>query len=299
MGLEQYRELGEHVVVGDDRVFVVDTPAAETDAGPPLLVIHGFPTSSIDWWPVLPALSARRRVVLFDLPGFGLSDKPDRPYSIASATDAVSGLVELLGLREFDLATHDMGDTVGGELLARQLEGDLLATVRRRVITNGSIYLELAQLTAGQQVLWAAPDEALAEDMAPTADMLAFSLAATLAPAGSPVSRPDPADLAAAAEAIVHGGGNRLLPRLIRYLSDRRDNEARFTGAIESHPSPLGIVWGDLDPIAVVAMAHRLAERRRAAAVPAGLEILEGVGHYPMVEAPDAFAAAMLAALDG
>jgi pimeloyl-ACP methyl ester carboxylesterase len=71
--------------------------------------------------------------------------------------------------------------------------------------------------------------------------------------------------------------------------------EARYTGAIESHQSPLGIVWGELDPIAVHAMTDRLLERRPDAT----RATLEGVGHYPMVEAPDRFAAAVLDFLDG
>ena len=54
--------------------------------------------------------------------------------------------------------------------------------------------------------------------------------------------------------------GYRLLPRLIRYIEDRRVDESRFTGAIENHPSPLGIIWGELDPVAVHPMALRLRE---------------------------------------
>ena len=53
------------------------------------------------------------------------------------------------------------------------------------------------------------------------------------------------------------------------------------------------MVWGDLDPIAVWAMTDQLLERRPDAV----RTRLEGVGHYPMVEAPAAFAAAVVAAL--
>jgi pimeloyl-ACP methyl ester carboxylesterase len=292
--LDAHRSRGRLLDLGDDEVFVLDTAAFEDHGEPPMLVIHGFPTSSIDWAGALPALARRRRVILFDLPGFGLSSKPDRPYSIFSSADATVRLVEALDLGRFDLVTHDMGDTVGGELLARDLEGELPAEVHHRVVTNGSIYLELARLTAGQQVLWAAPDELLDPELAADADTLASALTATLAPAGSAGSRPDPDHVMAAAEAVVEADGSRLLPRLIRYLSDRRDHESRFTGAIEAHPSPLSIVWGDLDPIAVVDMAHRLAERRPDAR----LHVLEGVGHYPMIEAPEGFASAVLQGLD-
>ena len=88
-------------------------------------------------------------------------------------------------------------------------------------------------------------------------------------------------------------GGPSLLPRTIRYIEDRRAREARFTGAIESHPSPLGVVWGRLDPVAVHAMTDRLREARPDL----HLTTLDDVGHYPMIEDPDAFADAVLAAL--
>ncbi len=168
-------------------------------------------------------------------------------------------------------------------------------SIRRRVVTNGSIYLDMANLTDGQHVLWSAPDEMLPAEVAPRApEMLTISLTATLAPEDSPSSEPDPADVLAAADAVCHDGGARLLPRLIRYLDDRLNNEDRFTGAIESHPAPLGIVWGDADPIAVVEMARQLADRRRDAS----LIELAGVGHYPMIESPQTFADAVMDLLD-
>ena len=43
---------------------------------PLLLMVHGFPTSSIDWCDVAGELSATHRVCVLDLPGFGFSDKP-------------------------------------------------------------------------------------------------------------------------------------------------------------------------------------------------------------------------------
>jgi pimeloyl-ACP methyl ester carboxylesterase len=97
----------------------------------------------------------------------------------------------------------------------------------------------------------------------------------------------------AAWELISHHGGHRLLPRTIRYIEERRRNQSRYTGAIESHPSPLGIVWGADDPIAVVEMVTRLREARPDASV----EILDGVGHFPMVESPTRFEDAVLRAL--
>ncbi len=271
------------------RTFTIDVPSIGRPSLEPLLVIHGFPTSSFDFHRVLERLAEHRRVLLFDMPGFGLSAKPDRGYSIDLHADVAQAFVRDAGVSTVALLTHDLGDTVGGELLARNAEGRWPVEVTRRVVTNGSIYIEMAHLTAGQQLLLALPDERLPADAGIDGASMAASLAATFSP-GSPV---DHDELAAEWEMIAHESGHLLLPRTIRYIEERRRNQGRFTGAIEDHPSALAVVWGTDDPIAVAPMAERLCAARPDAA----LTWLPGVGHYPMLEAPDAFAAAVGSAL--
>jgi pimeloyl-ACP methyl ester carboxylesterase len=277
---------GDRLDVGGHAIWHRRVAAATDRGNDPLLVLHGFPTSSIDWQPVLGDLAAERDVVLVDVLGFGLSDKPDLRYGIKLWADGVAGVVAHLGLERVDLLTHDMGDTVGGELLARDLDGDLAFSIGRRVLTNGSIYIDMAQLTDGQQLLLSLPDAI--EPMVGADEGASFrrGVHATFA-AGAPDDDPV---LGAATALAARDGGLELLPRTIRYIEDRRAEESRFTGAIESHPSPLGVVWGEEDPVAVHAMARQLTERR--AATP--LVTLDGVGHYPMVEAPARFAACVL-----
>ena len=266
-------------------MFVADRFPADAigTTGTPVLVLHGFPTSSHDWHRVVDLFARRQRIVVPDLLGFGLTDKPDQPYSLFEQADLVEALARDLGLEEVALVTHDMGDSVGGELLARSLDGTLGFRVTSRVVTNGSIYLGMAHLTDGQQLLLSLPDERLVDG--PGRDALVQALQATFAP-GSSV--PDE-DVGTAADLIVRDGGDRILPRTIRYVEERREHEGRWTGAIERHPSPLTIVWGDADPIALWPMAERLHEARPDAT----LVRLRDVGHYPMLEAPDALAAAL------
>jgi pimeloyl-ACP methyl ester carboxylesterase len=284
----QWSQLGTEYRSGNHRVFVVD--AAKGGDRDPVLVLHGFPTCSLDWRGALATLGRHRRVVIPDYPGFGLSDKPDQRYSLFEMADVVADVVAQLGIESVALVTHDLGDSVGGELLARSLEGSLGFDITRRVITNGSIYMELVHLSDGQQLLLSLPDEQLPDGGAPDQDAIAAALRGTLAPD----AEVDEDELAALAELVVHNGGNRLLPRTIRYIEERRVHEGRWTAAIEAHPSPLTIVWGDVDPIAVWPMAERLHERRADAT----LVRLAGIGHYPMMEAPAAFNAALDHALD-
>jgi pimeloyl-ACP methyl ester carboxylesterase len=279
---------GRYLELGGHRIFTLDVPAAEPSEAPPVVLLHGFPTSSFDFHRVIDGLARRRRVLALDLLGYGLSDKPDQPYRLDQQADLVMDYLGLLDVEAFVILAHDMGDSVAGELLARQLDQVWPVDVQGAVLTNGSIYIELAQLAVGQRTLLDLPDARLDPGLVDEA-ALGAALAATFGPANA-VS---PAELAALCELVAHNGGDRVLPRLIRYMEERRTRQGRFTGAIERHPAPLTIVWGTEDPIAVPAIATRLCDARPDAR----LVLLPGVGHYPMIEAPERFADSVATAL--
>ena len=68
---------------------------------PTLLLLHGFPTSSIDWYDVVEALGKEHRVCVLDFPGFGFSDKPKaESYTLA---------------RDCELVAHYLDEVVGCE----------------------------------------------------------------------------------------------------------------------------------------------------------------------------------------
>lgn len=281
---------GTHVAVGSHRVWGALLRATDRAAHPPLLVLHGFPTCSFDWRPVLPALRAERDVIVVDYVGFGLSDKPDLRYGLRLYADCVEAVVAHFAVDHVDMVTHDLGDSVGGELLARSGEGTLGFTFGRRVVTNGSIYINFAQLTAGQQFLLSMPDE---RNDAVGADAGA-SFRAGVAGTFAPESAVDDFEMDGLVALARRESGLSLLPRTIRYIEDRRAEERRFTGAIETHETPVGVVWGDLDPVAVYVMAERFLEARPDTR----LITLDGVGHYPMIESPERFAHAVLELLN-
>jgi pimeloyl-ACP methyl ester carboxylesterase len=280
-----WEERGTYRTLLGLRTFTIDMSPTGAETAEPLLVVHGFPSSSFDFHHVVDALAEHRRVLLFDMIGYGLSAKPDRSYTIDLQADIAQAFVAELGVSRLALLTHDLGDTVGGELLARQIEGGWPVDVTRRVVTNGSIYIEMAHLSAGQQLLLSLPDERLPDAAAVDGSGMRAGLTATF----SARSEVEPSDLEAEWDLISHEGGHLLLPRTIRYIEERRRYQARYTGAIESHPSPLAIVWGTDDPIAVADMAVRLQRARPEA----GLTWLEGVGHYPMLESPAVFLGAV------
>lgn len=82
--------------------------------GEPVLLLHGWPTSSFLWREVIPPIAERNRVIAPDLPGFGASSKPlDRPYDFELFESVLDGLLAELGIEETGLAVHDIGGPIG------------------------------------------------------------------------------------------------------------------------------------------------------------------------------------------
>src|SRR5262245_14422882 len=83
--------------------------------GRALLLIHGLSSRLEEYDEIVPHLARRHRVLVPDLPGSGYSDKPDRPYTIASCTDALLAFLDAAGVGE----AHVAGGSLGGNLALR------------------------------------------------------------------------------------------------------------------------------------------------------------------------------------
>ncbi len=86
-------------------------------AGPPLLLLHGYPQSHVMWHKVAPALAEHYTVIVPDLRGYGDSGKPASDpdhlvYSKRSTGNDMVEVMEAMGHRRFRLAGHDRGGRV-------------------------------------------------------------------------------------------------------------------------------------------------------------------------------------------
>lgn len=73
MTLKAWKDTGKHLTCKSYRLFYQESAKDEKET---LLLIHGFPTASWDWYKVWDALTARFHVLAPDMLGFGFSDKP-------------------------------------------------------------------------------------------------------------------------------------------------------------------------------------------------------------------------------
>ena len=82
--------------------------------GDPVVLLHGWPTSSFLWRNVMPEIAKGNRVIALDLPGFGLSDKPlDVSYSFRYFDRVLNDAFDALEIENTSLAVHDLGGPVG------------------------------------------------------------------------------------------------------------------------------------------------------------------------------------------
>jgi 2-hydroxymuconate-semialdehyde hydrolase len=81
--------------------------------GPPVLLIHGIPTSSLLWRHILPVLAETHRVIAPDMLNYGKSDKPtDADVSIAAQSRLMVKMLDALGIPRADVVAHDIGGGV-------------------------------------------------------------------------------------------------------------------------------------------------------------------------------------------
>lgn len=250
---------------------------------PPLLLIHGFPTSSLDFHRIWDGLAQRWSLLTLDLLGFGLSAKPrNGPYRIGFQADLCMALLAHFAITRPRLLAHDYGVTVAQELLARQLEGRL--QLEAVDFLNGGLFPEAHRPRLIQKLL-ALPVLGSLLVRAMRYPRYAASMRAI---AGQ--VPPDEAELREQWALLCHNHGLRVIPRLLGYMAERRQQRARWVGALQRSPTPLRLICGAADPISGAHLAQRFAELLPRSKV----VLLQGVGHYPQLEAPQQVLEAVL-----
>jgi pimeloyl-ACP methyl ester carboxylesterase len=272
--VQAWRRAGGHVEIGGHRIFVRD----QAGAGPPVLLLHGYPSSSYDWRDAFELLP-ERRLIAFDFLGFGLSDKPRaHVYSLHGHADTVQEVVARYAGEPLVVVAHDMATSVVTELLARDVEGRLPFELGGVLLFNGSMVIERASLTLGQKLL--------RSRLGPVAARLSNERTfraqfARIFSAEHPLTDEEAADQWAL---LSHDRGNRLLDRLTFYLRERVTYEERWHGALRQWPGRLELAWAGRDPVCTEAVLEAVRALRPSAL----LTRLPALGHYPQLEDPGA-----------
>jgi pimeloyl-ACP methyl ester carboxylesterase len=264
-------------------------------SGPAVVLLHGWPGDRTDFRAVVPRLAASAEVVVPDLRGFGESDKHGRPpgdaYSAAAQARSVAGLIDELGLHRPVLAGYDIGSRIA-QTIARIFPERTRALVIAPPLPGAGDrvfgieaqrefwYQAFHQLDLARQLVDGRPDAVRA--------YLRHFWSRWSAPSFTPAE----ADIDHLVE--VYGPPGAFIASIGWY---RAGSGTVATSAGEQVPAPGGrlttpatVLWPEHDPLFPRSWSDRLAEFF----ADVDLREVDGAGHFMPLEAPSAFAAAIL-----
>src|ERR1700692_4964463 len=86
--------------------------------GPAVVLLHGYGETGDMWAPLAAALVRNHTVIVPDLRGMGLSERPAGGYDKKTQGEDIAGVLDALKIGKADLVTHDIGNMVGYALAA-------------------------------------------------------------------------------------------------------------------------------------------------------------------------------------
>ncbi len=242
-----------------------------SDVNPLIVLAHPLGMSQAVWDDVIPALLPRYRVLTWDLPGHGASQAVSgTQITPADLAEEVLALVELAGVQRFHFAGTSIGGVVGQQLIAAHPDRLLSATLTNTgaVIGNPDLWNTRAGRVRQEGLA------AMAEEIVPRWFAPATFEASPALKAGWCVQ--------------MGRGDDESYAQLCEMLG--RDT---FTGKLSGKRAKVQLFGGSEDVATPPAVLDVLSAE--LGGVP--LEVFDGVGHVPSVEAPALFAQKLLAVL--
>lgn len=285
--LNEWKLQGKFISYGPfgHQLFVKEYGSKVASSDKTLLLLHGFPESSYSYHAVIDGLTQLfDRIILFDMLGYGFSDKPTKhyTYSLFEQADTAFQVWQHFGIKGGHLLSHDMGDSVATEILARSenniLPGWFSDGLQSLTFTNGSMVLELAKLRVTQKLL-------LSRFGPLMKNMTTFALFQQQVRSAHGNEKLSDKDIQILWESNQLKDGRQKTYLTIKYLNDRkRFEKTRWLPALRQTSLPIHICWGSDDAVANVKMAYYLKEQICKEAT---LSIMDGLGHFCQLASPE------------
>lgn len=245
-----------------------DIAYLEGGQGEPLVLIHGFGAASDNFIRVAAYLTPHYRVLIPDLPGFGASSKPaDASYAVAEQAERVRAFVQQIGLKRVHLGGSSMGGHIAAEYALRHPDEVASLWLLGPAGMSAAYDSELRRLYAreGRNPLLAKTADEFPAIMQFTMSRHPFVPHSVTRVMGE----------RAAANHALHARIFEQLskPSAVTLLDER----------IKGLATPALVVWGKEDR----ALNPKAADSYKAAMPNVQIVLMDGIGHLPMIEAPE------------
>ena len=271
-GAEVTVDGGQIVNLPGGDVQVLDLPAPADATGAPIVLVHCY-LCSLEWWDELaPLLADNHRVIRIDLLGHGGSEKPSSGYSIPDQAGLVAGTLSKLDVQGAVVVGQSLGSAVAVALAEQSSQLVDRVVAMNQAPTNDSGGLPfLARLgytpVLGQAIYRLTPDFAIRS-----------SFGEAFAPDFEPSEEFEDDVIIPGYRAMTYTSFKEVPAE----LDDYRDEES-LASRMTSAAVPLLVVLGSEDQV----VDTPEAEEDWSAVPGVQMEVLDGVGHTPQVEAPE------------
>lgn len=231
----------------------------EAGQGEPVLCFHGVPASAYLYRKVLPAVAAHGlRAIAFDLPGLGLSERPEAfDYSWSGLSAWADHFASALGMTRCHVILHDIGGPVGFDFIRRN-------PARIASLTVLNTLLEVSRFTPPwvmRPFRWRGWGEAYLSTLTPAT----FNLLMRTHGVREPLSR---IELEAYVGLLKQADGGRSFLRIMRGFELNASFENRIVAPLRARKFPAQVLWGAQDPaLRMKDFAPRIAEILRVETV--------------------------------
>ncbi len=255
--------------------------------GPTLLLVHGYPVGSYDWHALWPLLENRFSLVAPDMLGHGFSEKPKQAdFSLASHATMHDELLAQLNISECHVIAFDLGVSVVQEMLAQREEqtNPPKACILSLVLLNGGVCPRAYQPRAIQRLL-ASP---LGGWLGPRVPRRMFDK--TIRRMYGDAPPPSETLLDDFWTLLNLGEGRQVTHRVGAFWKERLALNDRLLGALLRSGVRLRLINGAADPNSGAHMVRAFQTHQPDADVVS----LEGIGHWPQIQAAERVAQSLL-----
>lgn len=241
----------------------IRTSYLEAGSGPAVVLLHGAGGGAVTWYKVIGPLAKRFRVVAFDKPGYGESEKPCALYDKAFFTNWLRHAADALGLQRFSLAGSSQGGSIGIHFALNHPE----YLEKLILVGSGGLGDDWNKFIIPKMILY---------KLFPTPFW------------GKVLGSNQMKDPSVAHPAWHHYSGDVLRQKGGRrpFFQGRGRAVSTYTDAeLQAVTVPTLVIWGEDE--AFFPLAHG---ERAARLIPnARLEVIPGAGHLPFMEKPEEF----------
>ena len=246
---------------------------------PNLLLLHGFPTSSWDYSFIWDELAKQFNLIAVDMLGFGLSDKPyNHTYSTHEQSNIIEAILKNQQISKLHILTHDYGNTITQELIARQIQttDSSQLEILSVCFLNGGLFPESHGHTFLQGLLAGRFGNIIRHFIT---KKIAQKAIAKLIGKKNKLSM---MELDIIWEFISYKQGNKIAHKLLQYINERKIYRQRWVSAIQYTKIPIRLINGPEDPVSGINMI----ENYKLQVTMHDVILIDGIGHFPHIEAP-------------